>query len=229
MRKYIGILFTLTVFVLLCMPALASDTETADGFYDIGASQNVVITPLADNTEVAVTEENIDGKDGMEKWYINSNRLRVTYNTAVAGGYYGVMLVEGSELPTKDTVIYYSDQVTATSQTVNFDIYSYLPDKTTEMSLYITGNTQEHELVKIPLNYAKGVKVIPKYDTGDIDGNGKINASDSLLALLVAAGFYDNVSEAGLAVADVNSDGKINSVDALMILQFSTGAINTWD
>ena len=63
-----------------------------------------------------------------------------------------------------------------------------------------------------------------KYDLGDINGNGIIDAVDASAVLVYYArvstkqdgGYTDAQKEA----ADVNSDGQINAVDASCILSF---------
>ena len=57
-----------------------------------------------------------------------------------------------------------------------------------------------------------------KYDVfrrGDVNGDGRIDSADSVIALKMAAcGDYDRI-------ADVSNDGSVTSLDALMILQLA--------
>lgn len=63
---------------------------------------------------------------------------------------------------------------------------------------------------------------------GDINGDGKINAEDSLIILRFSVGLDDlNLKEK--AAGDVNADNQINSFDALLILQITTGMRSIWD
>lgn len=57
---------------------------------------------------------------------------------------------------------------------------------------------------------------------GDIDGNGKINASDARLALRSAAGLAALTAEEKYA-ADFDNDGKVTAADARHILRYAAG------
>ena len=114
---------------MLSTTAMAAD-ETISGFYDIGTATDVVITPYVGETAVEVAEKNIDSDEAMENVYAGSDRLSVTYGGAVANEHYGVIMVEGSGLPTKDTEIYYINQETTASASVAFNVYPKLPTET---------------------------------------------------------------------------------------------------
>ena len=102
---------TIAISASFSASVMAAD-ETINGFYDIGTKENVTITPYAGETQVTATDKNIAGDDAMESVYVDSDRLDVTYNGATADVHYGVILVEGADLPTKDTEIYYINQET---------------------------------------------------------------------------------------------------------------------
>ena len=77
------------------------------------------------------------------------------------------------------------------------------------------------DVSKAKLNFA----VVGKTSTkGDVNSDGRINASDALL-VLQASTAYITLSDSQKKLADVASDGKINSSDALKILQYATGKI----
>ena len=59
---------------------------------------------------------------------------------------------------------------------------------------------------------------VTKTLAGDVDGNGKVEAADALLALQATVGNV-KLTEKQKDAADVNDDGKVNSADALKILQ----------
>ncbi len=63
------------------------------------------------------------------------------------------------------------------------------------------------------------------YTWGDVDGNGKINATDALRILQYSVGKI-TFSDAQLAVANVSATGKINAEDALMILKYAVGKLD---
>lgn len=53
---------------------------------------------------------------------------------------------------------------------------------------------------------------------GDVNGDGKVNSADALLALKMAVGILQEN-----AVADMNDDGSVTSIDAAEILEIATG------
>ncbi|MCR5610399.1 MAG: hypothetical protein K6F68_00995 [Clostridiales bacterium] len=68
-------------------------------------------------------------------------------------------------------------------------------------------------------------RVIAKFSMrGDADGNGKVEATDALLALRVAMGIID--APDNIAVYDVDGNGKIEAADALLILRYAMGIID---
>lgn len=58
---------------------------------------------------------------------------------------------------------------------------------------------------------------------GDIDLDGKIGASDARLALRLAVGFDDGLSETSKKNADVDEDAAVTAADARFILRYSVG------
>lgn len=62
-------------------------------------------------------------------------------------------------------------------------------------------------------------------ETGDIDGENRVNAQDALYVLRYSVKSKDMTEEQKLA-ADVNDDGTIDAKDALMILQYSVRKID---
>ena len=61
---------------------------------------------------------------------------------------------------------------------------------------------------------------------GDVNGDGKWNAADTLLVLQFGAGKIEMTEEQKTS-ADVNLDGKFNAADTLLILQYGAGKIDT--
>ena len=170
MKKIITLVLAMAASSVFCTAVMAAD-ETISGFYDIGTATDVVITPYAGETAVEMAEKNIDSDDAMENVYADSNRLDVTYGGAVANEHYGIILVEGSELPTKDTEVYYINQETAASASVAFSVYPKLPSETKDMTLYISSSAEDADLVSVPVNYAVNAAVAPEecehsYDAG---------------------------------------------------------------
>lgn len=63
---------------------------------------------------------------------------------------------------------------------------------------------------------------------GDVDGNGRVQAMDSLIIQRYVAG-SDKLTAAQLAVSDVNHDGRVTVIDAFKILQYVSGRIYSFD
>ena len=181
MKKFGVLLLTFIILAGVCTSAFAA--SGANGFFNIGTKENVVITPYKGNN--AVSSENIDvnGDGSADVWYIDSNRLKVSYTVADNEGYYGVLLVEGSALPTVDNAIFYIDQVAPKSNVVEFDVYPLLPEdegngkKITALTLYISCSKEGAALVSIPLSYVVGAETT-SYTPGDVNEDGEVNAFD---------------------------------------------------
>lgn len=67
----------------------------------------------------------------------------------------------------------------------------------------------------------------PVYALGDVDGDGKIDSADALLALQAATDKID-LTDAQLTAANVDGEGGVSSADALMILQYATQKITSF-
>ena len=66
------------------------------------------------------------------------------------------------------------------------------------------------------------LNITPYYQRGDVDGNGKISASDARLALRAAVGIIQ-LSGFVFQAADANRDGKITASDARVTLRAAVG------
>jgi len=230
MKKKISILFLMTIFVstILSLPAAAS--TTANGFYNIENVGGVTITPYAESAEVTVENCDVDGDGITDTWYKNSDWMKVSYNMATEGYYYGLIMVEGKDvIPTVDNTIYYVDQITATSNVVDFEVYPLLPEETTDLTIYISSDAENHELVRINLSYATDVEsVTTKLDLGDANGDGEVDFADAIVVLKHDAGVTTLTGD-NLTVADTNSDGEVDFVDAMQILKYDCGLISSFN
>ena len=225
-RKIITLVLAMAAAAVISTTAMAAE-ETISGFYDIGTATDVVITPYAGETAVTAQDKNIDEDDAMESVYVDSNRLDVTYGGATANEYYGVILVEGSSLPTIDTEIYYINQETASGSSVAFNVYPKLPAETTDMTLYISSSEAGADLVSVAMNYAvdaavvPDAPVVPSYRLGDANGDSAVDVKDVIMIRRYITGGYGVTF--GDAAADVNEDGIVDVKDAIMIRRFITG------
>jgi len=223
-RKIITLLLAISVSSAFGVSAMAAD-ETISGFYGVGEDSNVTINAYAGDTAVSsYVEKNIDSDDDLEKIYENSNKLDVTYTGSTANEHYGVILVDGSGLPTVDSEIYYINQETATGSSVNFNVYPKLPAETTDMTLYISSSDTSFDLVSIPMSYAVNAAVAgdePSYRLGDTNGDGDISVKDVVpIRRHIAGGYTVEMNE---AAADVNGDGSISVKDVVPIRRYIAG------
>ena len=160
-RKFI-VLFVAVLLVCTYLGVSASAVNASSGFYNIGSVENITIEPKSSNGSPKNIKADVDGDKTVDDYYANSDMLAVTYSAAVEGAYYGIILVEGNEMPTRDTDIYYIDQIKANSSTLEFDVFPKDIDKNCEMTLYISCNSEGAELISVPLNYVKDVTIISK-------------------------------------------------------------------
>ncbi|MBQ3053566.1 MAG: hypothetical protein IJC89_01515 [Clostridia bacterium] len=228
MKNKISSLFlVVTLLCVFCISASAEETTTAAGFYDIGSKANIVITPTASDGKLQKVQADVDNDNLDETFYAYSDKMAVTYSAATPDTYYGIILVEGSTLPTKNSKIYYINQEIAKSNEVSFDVYPDLPKKNTDLTLYISSSKTDEQLIEIPLSYTVA-GTFKAYTLGDVTGDDSINASDALRTLRIAAKLYEP-TDAEKAAADVNGDSIINASDALRILRYAAKLITSWD
>ena len=221
--KILTLLAAVCAVSALSTSAMAAD-ETISGFYDIGTAQNTVIAPYSGSTAVSATAKNIDDDADDEQVYVDSDKLDVTYSGATANEHYGVILVEGTALPTKDTAIYYINQETATGSSIAFNVYPKLPAETKDMTLYISSSKAGDSLVSVPMSYAVDATVAgeaPSYRLGDANGDGEITVKDVVPIRRTIAGGYTVTMNA--EAADVNGDGQVTVKDVVPIRRFIAG------
>lgn len=158
MKKVFSLVLAVVMMSTFVFCVSAEDTVTTSGFYDIGTEEKVTITPTASTGTVEEVSADVDGDGDYEKLFAKSDKLNVTYTGAVADAYYGVILVEGTDLPTKDNAIFYIDQLTSKSGEISFEVYPILPTERTVLTLYISCKSikrwQECDLYSYSCAYA---------------------------------------------------------------------------
>lgn len=223
-RKIINLLLAMSVSSVLCATVVAAEDAKLNGFYDIGSDANVEMTVYAGDTQVSDADVNVDADETLEKFYADSDRIGVTYTKAIKDEHYGVILVDGNGLPTKDTAIYYINQETATGSDVEFNVYPKLPEESADMTLYISSSEEEFKLVNIALGYAAGVtseEPAPSYVPGDVNDDGTVDVRDVIsLRRHIAGGYNITVNE---NATDVNRDGGVDVRDVITLRRFIAG------
>ena len=232
MKKRISVLLAVGLLAgLLCGTAQAADSQSFDGgFYNIGTDSGVTVTPVkADGSNADRTSANVDNVSGYETFYPGSVKLTVKLTGAVSGSEYVVLLVAGTALPTRESDIYYIDQITAgDTGSVSFNVYP-MDITVTDLTLFITSDQENFTTRSVSLHYAPaGTYEVQPYTLGDVNDDGSINSVDALLTLQASVGKL-NLSASAQMAADVNADSTINSVDALRILQYSVGKITSFN
>lgn len=157
MRRGVRFLLLTAVFAaLLCGSALAAETVSGAGFYNIGTDPGVKVEPTTSSPtgKVETISANVDGGSDYETFYKGSDKLAVTCSGTAPGQQYMVMLVQGS-LPAEADQIYYIDQKEAAGNSVSFDVYPMLPASgATQMTLYITSDDPDFTMKSVSLGYA---------------------------------------------------------------------------
>lgn len=175
-------------------------------------------TTTDDGAEVFKTA---DGKTTLTS---DEDSINVTTTETTAGNYYGVLLVEGNDLPTKDTEILYINQATAAGDTQAFEVLPILPANK-DVTLFISSNVAGAGLITIPMTYAEEV-VAPTNDyittadtakgtiavdvTGGLTHASMGDAKDNaLVSLALDTTAYPNAGQAtaGYIIKAVNADG----------------------
>lgn len=222
-RKITTLLFTMALSSALSVSVMAADGEKTTGFYDIGTKQDVTINAFSGDSAVSVTEKNLDNDRALEKVYANSDRVEVTFAGATKDEHFGVILVDGKGLPTKDTAIYYINQETATGSSVAFNVYPALPETTKDMTLYISSSKKDFDLVSVPMSYAVNADtvVLPDYTPGDVNDDSEVDVFDVVLI----SQHITHGTELNEDAADVNNDGEVDVFDVVLVAQHITHGI----
>lgn len=104
-------------------------------------------------------------------------------------------------------------------------------------SCYVYAFDENEDYIKLPLirrgnkikfstsSLGNFVVVRDMYNTGDVNGDGYINAADALTILQSCVDITE-LNEQQFKAADVDFSGKVSSKDALVILQFTVGVID---
>lgn len=206
---------------LLCVGALAADSEPVKGgIYNIKSS-NVTLTP---NTEA--TKDTVDGTEYTD-YYANAVKFDVKAENLTKDQQYLLLVLKGGAdgsapgVPTADNIAYI-DQMAATETRVSFTAY---PKELTKGKYYVYlvgGGTAFAQSQVASFEYDK------KYTLGDVNDDGAIDSEDALMALQIFTKIITPTETQRLA-ADVNRDTTIDSEDALLILRYFVKQITSFE
>lgn len=223
MKRGCCILLAMVLLLGLCpMGAFAEeeDTVTAAGFYDIEEEADVTVTPESSGSAVEAVSANVDGTEGYETFYANSDKLSVSF-PGTEGKQYLILLLEGADAVPTESNICYIDQASAGEDgDVSFLVFPKLPEQSGAMTLMITSNDGDFETKRMSLGYAvSGTYDRQPYILGDVTGDQSVNISDASAILSHILKTEVLTGDAYLA-ADVDLNGTVNIQDASHILQY---------
>lgn len=207
---------------LLCVGALAADSEPVKGgIYNIKSS-NVTLKP---NTEA--TTDTVDGTEYTD-YYANAVKFDVKAEKLAENQQYLLLVLKGGAdgsapgVPTADNIAYI-DQMAATTTGVDFTAY---PKELTKGKYYVYlvgGGTAFNSA-----NPAATFQYDKKYKLGDVDENNRITTSDAVEILQSIVG-KKTLTETQRFAADVDGNNSITAGDAVYILQFIVGKSIPYD
>lgn len=227
-KRLRGTVLVVLLFSIFCGVAGAAGNTSASnpsGICDIviedGFESVVSLTPQrADGTAADVTRVTI--RETEKEIYAEAVKLSFTYSGAVNGSQYLVLLLDDEQAAPRDSNIAYIEQTEAAGQTVSFILYPKALVNGKNYSVYLSSNagTNVTALTKVA-----SFQYYAPYVLGDVNEDGKINATDATQILR----YYNNLLPNALVdvngndipsriqAADVNADGKINATDATQI------------
>lgn len=197
---------------LLCVGALAAESEPVKGgIYNIKSS-NVTLTP---NTEA--TKDTVDGTEYTD-YYANAVKFDVKAENLTENQQYLLMVLKGGAdgsapgVPTAENIAYI-DQAAAQNGSVSFTAYPKELTKGT-YHVYLVGADKPFAAE----NPAATFQYDKKYKLGDVDGNNNLSVNDALFVLQAIAHTRTLEGTAKIA-ADADKNGNVSVNDALFILQ----------
>lgn len=207
---------------LLCVGALAADSESVKGgIYNIKSS-NVTLKP---NTEA--TTDTVDGTEYTD-YYANAVKFEVKAEKLAENQQYLLLVLKGNAdgsapgVPTAENIAYI-DQAAAQNGSVSFAAYPKELTKGTYYVYLVGGGTAFNSA-----NPAATFQYDKKYKLGDVDENNRITTSDAVEILQSIVG-KKTLTETQRFAADVDGNNSITAGDAVYILQFIVGKSIPYD
>lgn len=206
---------------LLCVGALAAESEPVKGgIYNIKSS-NVTLKP---NTEA--TTDTVDGTEYTD-YYANAVKFEVKAEKLAENQQYLLLVLKGEgdkapSVPTADNIAYI-DQMAAQNGSVSFAAYPKELTKGT-YHVYLVGGGTAFNAAEPDATF----QYDKKYTLGDVNEDGKINISD---VTVVLNHVVENIVLAGnkYMAADVTKDGVVNIRDVTRLLNYVVENISSFD
>lgn len=195
---------------LLCVGALAADSEPVKGgIYNIKSS-NVTLKP---NTEA--TTDTVDGTEYTD-YYANAVKFEVKAEKLAENQQYLLLVLKGEGVPTAENIAYI-DQAAAQNGSVSFTAYPSALTKGTYYVYLVGGGTA--------FNAAKPAATFQydkKYILGDADSSGTVDVNDAVKILKCIVG-NDTFTDLQRLAADADKSGDVDVNDAVKILKVIVG------
>ena len=191
---------------LLCVGALAAESEPVKGgIYNIKSS-NVTLKP---NTEA--TTDTVDGTEYTD-YYANAVKFDVKAENLTENQQYLLMVLKGEGVPTAENIAYI-DQAVAQNGSVSFAAYPKELTKGT-YHVYLVGAGKTFAESKVAT-----FQCDQRYTLGDVNEDSKIDIRDVAEVLNHVVKNKSLTGNTFLA-ADVEKDGEIDIRDAAKILNY---------
>lgn len=220
MRKWIMCAFAVMLLSLtLSVTAFAAGGDS--GIYEVKNS-GVTLTPLtAANGNIQAGSANVDGSE-VTDFYKDAARIKVDLTGAESDKEYLVIVTEGQNVTPDANNIVYIDQVTASGDSVSFNVYPRTLTSGKTYSVRISTNAANGALAE------KGsFQYYAAYTLGDVNEDKVIDARDATRVLLHAAE-KTTLTGGQLSAAKVNNDDVVDARDATRILLYAAEKITSF-
>lgn len=201
---------------LLCVGALATESEPVKGgIYNIKSS-NVTLTP---NTEA--TKDTVDGTEYTD-YYANAVKFDVKAEKLAENQQYLLLVLKGGAdgsapgVPTAENIAYI-DQMAAQNGSVSFAAYPKELTKGT-YHVYLVGGGTAFNAAKPDATF----QCDQKYILGDADSSGTVDVNDAVKILKCIVG-NDTFTDLQRLAADADKSGDVDVNDAVKILKVIVG------
>lgn len=209
-----SLLLAAALTVVLCVSALAADSEPVKGGI-YGITGSATLTP-----DTAAMTQTVDGKEYTD-YYANAVKFGVAANSLEDNQQYLLLVLKGEGVPTAENIAYI-DQAAAQNGSVSFTAYPKELTKGT-YHVYLVGAGKTFAESKVAT-----FQCDQRYTLGDVNGDTRITVTDALFALQISAGVGESWTDIQKMAADVNKDSNVTVTDALFILQYSAGLRNSF-
>ena len=201
-----SLLLAAALTVVLCVSALAADSEPVKGGI-YGITGSATLTP-----DTAATTQTVDGKEYSD-YYANAVKFDVTANSLVNDQQYLLLVIKGEGVPTAENIAYI-DQAAAQNGSVSFTAYPSALTKGT-YHVYLVGADKPFDAAAPAATF----QYDQRYTLGDVNEDGKIDIRDVAEVLNYVVKNKSLTGNTFLA-ADVEKDGEIDIRDAAKILNY---------